>query len=124
MTEKEHYFIAITAAGSGYELFFVNATSEKVNSLEVIAGGFITFDDDPVTLSTSVKSFGEVEPDQYISIDAVSPYSLEGVSSYDLRITTESGQVLQRTFSIGPRIGFMGNRLPIINKFGQRIILK
>ncbi len=87
-------------------------------------GGFVTFDDDPVTLSSFDKLFGEVEPFQYLRIDSLSPYDLDGVNTYKLKITTETGQVIGHHFDIGPRVGFMGNKLPIINKFGRRIILK
>ncbi len=122
--DQEHYFIAITAGDGGYEVHFVNGTSEKVKSLEMSGGGFVTFDDDPVTLSSFDKSFGEVEPFQYLRIDSLSPYDLDCVNSYELKITTETGQVTGHHFFIGPRIGFMGNKLPIINKYGRRIILK
>jgi len=122
---KKKYFIAITGANQTgkHEIYFVNDSDEKIMSLEMSSGGFVTYDDDPVTLSSFDKKFGEVEPFGYIHIDSLSPiYDLDSVNTYDLKVNTETKQEIY-TFYIGPRIGFMGNWLPIINKWGRRIFL-
>ncbi len=60
----------------------------------------------------------------YVRIDSISPaYGLEGSNVYDLLITTETMEK-KYSFSIGPGISFMGNKIPIINKMGRRIVLE
>ncbi len=120
------YFIAITGDNeTGYhEVYFVNDSDEKIISLEMGSGGFVTYDDDPVTLSSFDKTFGEVDPQGYVLIDSLSALSdLDSVNIYELKVTTGTTQE-KYSFSIGPRIGFMGNKLPIINKWGRKIFLK
>ena len=123
--DEQKVFIAITGSNeTGYhEVYFVNNSDEIIKSLEMNSGGYVTYDDDPVTLSSFGKNFGEIEPMGFTRIDSISPiYGLEGVNVYNLLITTETTQK-EYSFTIGPGIGFMGNRIPIINKMGRRIYL-
>ena len=124
--DKNKYFIAITNTNETckHEIYFVNDSDEIIMSLEMSTGGIVTYDDDPVTLSSFEKKFGEVKPFGYIHIDSISPiYDLDSVNTYYLKVNTETKQEIY-TFYIGPRIGFMGNKLPIINKWGRRILLE
>jgi len=71
-----------------------------------------------------IKKFGEVDSLGNIHIDSINPmYDLDSVKTYDLRVTTETKQETH-SFSIGSRVGFMDNKLPIINKSGRRVFLE
>ena len=124
----EHpYFIAILRLGdqerSGYHeyaIYYVNNTDHDLYDFSIDSGAFFTADDDPVTLSSTKKTFGTLKAKHHLLIE-YEGYGLdETIIQYHVHFQVE-GESVHQTFTLGK--GLRGgvkpfSKLPVIKEFG------
>jgi len=119
---NKNYFLGITKNTESwkYEIYFVNDSDVEINNLTMYSGGFTTMDDDQVNTSVIKCEFNFIKPKGYVLIDILDDFDLEFVIYYNMEVLTAVGTEML-TFTIGKRIGFMGNLIPILNRMGRRV---
>jgi len=84
----------------------------------------VTYEDKAVKTSTNKnKIYEDVEPESYKFIESIDKYCHgDFVIYYYFEIITEKEKI-EMTGSLGKRIGYMGTKIPYLNKVGKIIYL-
>lgn len=119
--KREKYYLGITRGKGAYKVYFINNSDNHIKSLIMKSPGMATIGDKPVTTSTKKKIIEDIEPRSYAYIESLGGYyQADFVTFYYFTITTEHEEI-KLTGSIGKKIGFMGTKIPILNKMGRII---
>ena len=122
--KREKYYLGIIRGKGAYKVYFINNSDNHIKSLTMKSPGMATFEDKPVTTSTKEKIIEDIEPRSYAYIEALGGYyQADFVTYYYFTLTTENEEK-ELSCSIGKRIGFMGTRIPILNKMGRIIYFR
>jgi hypothetical protein len=104
-----------------YELFFINASANPVTIKRKSYGGFST-EEDTVTMSKPTDEAIDivVEANSYIPYRELSEYSFEGGNQYQIHVEVD-GVIKLLEFYLSGSAGFMGNLVPVVNRYGRVI---
>ena len=125
--EKKHkkkYYLAVTKEKMNYQVYFINNSNDCINKLILESPGMVTYDEKAVKTSTKNNIYEDIEPKSYKFIENINKYGYgDFVTYYYFEIITEK-ETINLTASLGKRIGFMGTKIPHLNKLGRIIYLK
>ena len=120
---EKDYYLGVIKGDKGYEVYFINNSKDHIKSLIMNSPGTATFDDKPVVTSSAENKFENIKAKSYVFIEKLDPYyQSDFVTHYYFDIITEKEKI-NLSGSIGKRIGFMGVKIPILNKMGRIIYL-
>jgi len=106
-----------------YELYLVNDTDNPITLKRTSYGGFETYDDDAIAMSTPQDDEVDIiiEPHSYVLYTELFEYSFEGGAEQYQAIVEIEGNVKKLEFYTSRGAGFMGSLIPCLNRLGRVI---
>ena len=125
MLRKEaRFFLAICRDNKDtfkeYTVYFVNNSELSIRSIHIVSGGYFTDDDDLVQLTTTSKSFENIEANRFVPIEYTDDGAFDFTINYEIMVETET-QVFELSFDIRKYLSGLArsSSIPIINKPGR-----
>lgn len=123
MKYNKKYCLAVINEKKSYNIYFINNSNNYIKKLILKSPGMVTYDDKAVKTSTKNKIYEDIESESYKFIESIGKYGHgDFVIYYYLEIITEKEKI-EITGSLGKRIGYMGTKIPYLNKVGRIIYL-
>ena len=123
MKNKKKYYLAVTRGKESYIIYFINNSDNHIRELILKSPGMGTYGDTPFKTSTKKNVYTDIEPGSYKHIESISMISHGDFTTYYyFKILTDTEE-LEVQGALSKRIGFMGTRIPHLNKLGRIIYL-
>lgn len=124
MKKKRNYYLAVTKGKESYIVHFINNSDNHIKKLILKSPGMGTYGDTAFKTSTKKNVYKDIEPGSYKHIESISMIGHGDFNTYYyFKIITDEEE-LEVQGVLGKRVGFMGTKIPHLNKLGRIIYLR